>query len=197
MHNLGDASATRPDLLAMQPKKKYQIIYTRKRAHSHTHIPFVVSQAFKGKKKHNCLSGKSSSILTSQVLFEKAAMMLVQTLCIFAAGRLLLLLVVLVEPPHVTAQAVLVPEHLPADFAGNESGLVIPVHISDVSGERVPTQLLLTVRTSLFLAHCVGLPQTYGGKPTTQQKEELNKSAPNHGTKVIMQTDNSRKTRDA
>ena len=57
----------------------------------------------------------------------------------------------LVEPPHVAAQAVLVPEHFSADLARDEALLVL-VHVPDVAGEGVPGQLLVAVGAGLLLA---------------------------------------------
>ena len=54
------------------------------------------------------------------------------------------------ESPHVTTQRIFVPEALSAKFASDESLTLVPVHVSDVSGQGVPTQLLKAVRTSLL-----------------------------------------------
>ena len=62
----------------------------------------------------------------------------------------LLLLGVLVEPPHVAAQRVLVPKHLEAELAGDVARLGA-VHVPDVSGQGVPRQLLKAERASLLL----------------------------------------------
>ena len=60
----------------------------------------------------------------------------------------------LVEPPHVAAQAVLVPEHLVAVLARDERRLGL-VHVADVAGERVPRQLLVAVGAGLLLRRVV------------------------------------------
>ena len=68
---------------------------------------------------------------------------------------------VLVEPPHVTAQAILIPKHLVAVLAGDVAGLGL-VHVPDVTGEGVPGQLLIAVWTRLLLGHCPA-PAACGG----------------------------------
>ena len=65
-------------------------------------------------------------------------------------GSRVFLLSLLVEPPHVTAEAVLVPEHLVAKLAINE-GRLCAMHVPNVTGQSVPGQLLKAIRTGLLL----------------------------------------------
>lgn len=60
----------------------------------------------------------------------------------------------LVEPPHVTAERVLVPKHLAAELAVYEGrpGLV---HVPDVPRQRVPGKLLVAVGTRLLRLVCI------------------------------------------
>ena len=61
--------------------------------------------------------------------------------------------VILVEPPHVTPEAVLVPEGLAAAAALDEARLC-PVHVPDVATEGVPGELLEAERAGLLLLAC-------------------------------------------
>ena len=63
----------------------------------------------------------------------------------------LLVFGILVKPPHVASERVLVSKHLAAKFASHVAGFGA-MHIADVTRQRVPRQLLEAERAGLLLS---------------------------------------------